>query len=195
TPEQLGSHLRVFPEGQFVAIDRHEDRVVGMCASLIVLWERYDMLDCWEDFTANGMFTNHDAQRGRTLYGAEIIVDPTLQGHGIGGKLYAIRRELGERLRLVRIPGGAPLRSYHPPPARAATAARRLLHHRPPWRDRRPDPELPPPRGLPRAGGRPALPERRPRQSRLRRAHRVAEPPAGRAASRCGSADAVPAQG
>ena len=113
TPEQLGSHLRVFPEGQFVAIDRQEDQVVGMCASLIVLWDRYDMLDSWEDFTVDGMFTNHDPQRGRTLYGAEVLVDPTLQGHGIGGKLYAARRELVERLGLLRIRGGARLRTYH----------------------------------------------------------------------------------
>ena len=113
TPAQLGSHLRLFPRGQFVAIDRQEDRVVGMCASLVVLWDHYDMLDCWEDFTADGMFTNHDPQHGRTLYGAEVIVDPTLQGHGIGGKLYAARRELAERLGLLRIRGGARLRSYH----------------------------------------------------------------------------------
>jgi GNAT superfamily N-acetyltransferase len=113
TAVQLGSHLRVFPEGQFVAIDRQEDRVVGMCASLVVLWQCYDMLDSWEDFTADGMFTNHDPRRGHTLYGAEIIVDPTLQGHGIGGKLYAMRRDLAERLGLLRIRGGARLRSYH----------------------------------------------------------------------------------
>lgn len=113
TREQLGSHLRVFPEGQFVALDRREDRVVGMCAGLVVRWDRYDMLDSWEDFTADGMFTNHDPERGRTLYGAEVIVDPTLQGHGIGGKLYAARRELVERLDLPRIRGGARLRSYH----------------------------------------------------------------------------------
>ncbi len=111
--EQLGSHLRVFPEGQFVVIDREADRVVGMCASLIVRWDRYDMLDSWEDFTADGRFTNHDPEHGRTLYGAEAIVDPMLQGHGIGGKLYAARRELIERLGLLRIRGGARLRSYH----------------------------------------------------------------------------------
>jgi GNAT superfamily N-acetyltransferase len=51
--------------------------------------------------------------RARTLYGAEAIVDPTLQGHGIGGKLYAARFELVERLGLLRIRGGARLRSYH----------------------------------------------------------------------------------
>src|SRR5262245_54886521 len=60
TPEQLASHLRVFPEGQLVALDRELDRVVGMSASLIVRWERYDEFDSWEDFTADGMFTNHD---------------------------------------------------------------------------------------------------------------------------------------
>jgi hypothetical protein len=59
------------------------------------------------------MFTNHDAEHGHTLYGAEAIVDPTLQGHGIGGRLYAARRELVERLGLLRIRGGARLRSYH----------------------------------------------------------------------------------
>lgn len=112
TPEQLASHRRIFPEGQFVALDREVDRVVGMSASLIVRWERYDEFDSWEDFTADGMFTNHDAS-GRTMYGAEVIVDPTLQGHGIGGKLYAARRELIARRGLPRIRGGARLRSYH----------------------------------------------------------------------------------
>jgi GNAT superfamily N-acetyltransferase len=113
TAEQLDSHLRVFPDGQFVVIDRQTDRVVGMCASLIVRWDHYDTFDDWEDFTACGMFTNHDPEHGRTLYGAEAIVDPTLQGHGIGGKLYEARRELVERLGLPRIRGGARLRSYH----------------------------------------------------------------------------------
>ena len=112
-PEQLASHLRVFPEGQFVALEREGDRVVGMSANLIVRWARYDEFDSWEDFTADGMFTNHDPVHGRTMYGAEAIVDPTLQGHGIGGKLYATRRALIERLGLPRIRGGARLRSYH----------------------------------------------------------------------------------
>ena len=112
-PEQLASHLRVFPEGQFVALEREGDRVVGMSANLILRWARYDEFDSWEDFTADGMFTNHDPVHGRTMYGAEAIVDPTLQGHGIGGKLYATRRELIERLGIPRIRGGARLRSYH----------------------------------------------------------------------------------
>jgi len=112
-PEELASHRHVFPEGQFVAVQGREERVVGMCASLVVHWDDYHTLDSWQEFTANGMFTNHDPQRGHTLYGAEIIVDPTLQGHGLGHGLYAARFELVERLGLRRIRGGGRLRDYH----------------------------------------------------------------------------------
>lgn len=109
---QLSSHLQVFPEGQFVGVYGADEKVVGMCASLIVDWEDYNTLDDWEQFTADGMFTNHDPQHGRTLYGAEVIVDPTLQHHGIGDKLYAARRELVESQRLFRIRAGSRLRGY-----------------------------------------------------------------------------------
>jgi GNAT superfamily N-acetyltransferase len=111
-PEQLASHRRVFPEGQFVAVQGPDEHVVGMCASLIVSWEDYKMLDSWDTFTADGSFTCHDP-KGRTLYGAEVMVDPRVQHHGVGDKLYAARRELAERLRLLRIRAGARLRDYH----------------------------------------------------------------------------------
>jgi len=112
TPQQLSSHLRVFPEGQFVAVYGPEEKLVGMCASLVVDWEDYNLLEDWEQFTADGMFTNHDPGRGRTLYGAEVIVDPTLQHHGIGDKLYAARRTLTESHRLLRIRAGSRLCGY-----------------------------------------------------------------------------------
>jgi Acetyltransferase (GNAT) family len=113
TAEQLSSHLRVFPEGQCVAVLQPGETVVGMAASLIVDWDDYNMLDDWERFTADGMFSNHDPVRGNTLYGAEVIVDPTLQHHGIGDKLYGFRRNLTESLKLRRIRAGARLRGYH----------------------------------------------------------------------------------
>jgi ribosomal protein S18 acetylase RimI-like enzyme len=109
---QLSSHLAVFPEGQFVAVYGPDHKVVGMSASLIVDWEDYAMLDSWEQFTADGMFTNHDPGRGRTLYGAEVIVDPSLQHHGIGDKIYCARRLLTESHKLLRIRAGSRLRGY-----------------------------------------------------------------------------------
>ncbi len=110
---QLASHLNVFPEGQFVAVESDTERVVGMAASLIILWDDYDMTASWRDFTDTGMFTNHDPSRGRTLYGAEVMVTPDRRRVGIGKKLYAARRELVERLGLRRIRAGARLRGYH----------------------------------------------------------------------------------
>jgi GNAT superfamily N-acetyltransferase len=111
--EQLASHLAVFPEGQFVAVEEETGRIVGMAASLIVLWDDYDMTSSWRDFTEHGTFTNHDPQNGRTLYGAEVMVRPNEQGRGIGQKLYAVRRALVRRLGLLRIRAGARLAGYH----------------------------------------------------------------------------------
>jgi ribosomal protein S18 acetylase RimI-like enzyme len=113
TPTQLGSHLEVFAAGQFVAVYGEDQHLVGMGSSLIVDWDHYDMFDDWEDFTANGMLTNHDPVHGKTLYGVEIIVDPTLQGHGLGHALLRAQKEVAENFRLRRMRGGARLRDYH----------------------------------------------------------------------------------
>lgn len=110
---QIRSHLSMFPEGQFVAIEVATQRVVGMAASLIILWDDYDQRMDWNSFTSNGMFTNHDPAKGRTLYGAEVMVRPTLQRSGIGKRIYQARREVAERLGLLRIRAGARLRGYH----------------------------------------------------------------------------------
>jgi GNAT superfamily N-acetyltransferase len=112
THAQLTSHLRIFPQGQFVAVEADSGRVVGMAASLIVHWEDYDPMEHWRDFTDSGMFTNHDPVRGRTLYGAEVMVLPAVQRRGIGSKLYGARRRLVEGLGLLRIRAGARLRGY-----------------------------------------------------------------------------------
>lgn len=109
---QLSRHLEIFPEGQLVAVDRGHE-VVGYAASLIVYWDDYRMESPWKEFTDGGMFTNHDPARGRTLYGAEVMVHPEVRGGGVGGRLYAARREVAERLGLLRIRAGARLRNYH----------------------------------------------------------------------------------
>lgn len=111
--DQLASHLRIFPEGQFVAVEEITGHIVGMAASLIILWDDYELSGNWQDFTDQGMFTNHDPFRGRTLYGAEIMVHPGRQARGIGSALYGVRRELTERLGLLRIRATGRLRGYH----------------------------------------------------------------------------------
>ncbi len=110
--EHLQSHLYVFPAGQFVAEEVASGRIVGMAASLIIRWDEYKVTGNWFRFTDNGYFTNHDPENGRTLYGAEIMVEPSMQGRGIGKKIYAARRNLCRDLRLRRIRAGARLRGY-----------------------------------------------------------------------------------
>jgi GNAT superfamily N-acetyltransferase len=112
--DQLASHLEVFPEGQLTAVELGDDgaeTVVGMAASLIVRWDDYEIDFHWHDFTDRGYFTNHDPS-GRTLYGAEVMVAPGMQGRGVGSALYAARDALLRRAHLLRIRAGARLRGY-----------------------------------------------------------------------------------
>ena len=113
TEKELALHLEIFPEGQLVAVETATNEIVGMSASLIILWDDYEMEESWHDFTDGGKFTNHDAENGRTLYGAEVMVAPDRRGKGIGKKIYLARRELVENLGLLRIRAGARLRNYH----------------------------------------------------------------------------------
>lgn len=110
--EQLASHHAVFPEGQFVALERRSGNVVGMAASLVIPWDDYEPQGAWRGFTAGGYFTNHDAVNGKTLYGAEVMTAPRLQGRGVGSALYAARRALAEGFGLLRIRAGSRLRGY-----------------------------------------------------------------------------------
>ncbi len=111
TETALASHLKMFPQGQFVAQEKETGRVLGMAASLVILWDDYEIDDNWRDFTDHGLFTNHDSQ-GHTLYGAEVMVHPESQGMGVGKKIYAARRELARSMALWRIRAGARLRGY-----------------------------------------------------------------------------------
>lgn len=120
TAEQLASHLAVFPEGQILVEERATGAIAGMAFSLIVRWDDYDFQAEWREWTDRGFFTNHDPANGRTLCGAEVMVDPRLQRQGIGKLLYAARRDLVRRLGLRRIRAGARLSGYHRWAARLA---------------------------------------------------------------------------
>jgi GNAT superfamily N-acetyltransferase len=111
--EQLASQRQVFREGQFVVIEKRTNKVVGFSASLIIDWDDYKEHTEWFDITDNGYFTNHDPEHGKTLYGAEVMVDAEKRGQGVGKIIYQAREDLVRRLRLLRIRAGARLRDYH----------------------------------------------------------------------------------
>jgi len=111
TDDYLRSHLMVFPEGQFVAVDPASQAVLGYAATLIVKWDDFERLDSWNTLTATGTFSTHNPE-GETLYAAEVLVDPACRGRGVGRAIYEGRRALLERLGLSRIRAGARLRGY-----------------------------------------------------------------------------------
>ena len=49
----------------------------------------------------------------KAIFGAEIIVDPAFQGHGIGSGLWRAHRAIAEHWQLWRTRGGARLCDYH----------------------------------------------------------------------------------
>lgn len=109
-PEQLQSHLDLFPEGQFIA--ELDGEIVGAASSLIVNLGKDPLRPhTYYGITDDGYFYNHDAQ-GDTLYGADVYVDPKVQRGGIGKALYAQRRDLCRKLNLRRILAGGRLWGY-----------------------------------------------------------------------------------
>ena len=109
-PEELESHLRVFPEGQFVAIEP-DGTVVGSASTLIVSLNPKYAEHTWKGITANGLFTNHNP-KGDSLYGADISTHPKYRHEGIGKMLYDARKQLVKELHLRRMIGGGRLFNY-----------------------------------------------------------------------------------
>lgn len=108
--KKLQQQLQIFPQGQIVA--ENENGLVGCASSLIVLWDDWSESHDWVEITGDGTFSNHNPD-GRTLYGAEVFVDPTLHGAGIGHALYEGRRALCRGMNLKRIIACGRLPGYH----------------------------------------------------------------------------------
>ena len=108
--DKFETQMDAFPEGQFVAEWRGS--IVGAASSLIVQWNDYSVEHTWKGVTGDGSFSTHDIG-GRTLYGAEVVVNATRQGVGIGRALYRARRQLCTQLGLRRIIAAGRLPLYH----------------------------------------------------------------------------------
>jgi len=106
----LISHLRIFPQGQLVAL--HKGKIVGAVATLIVDLGRDPLRHhTWSGITDSGYFTTHDPAAD-TLYGADVYVHPETRGLGVGAALYEARRQLCRRLNKRRILAGGRLWHY-----------------------------------------------------------------------------------
>lgn len=110
SPARLREQLEVFPQGQVVA--EADGGLVGYAGSLVVQWDHWAESHTWREITGAGTFEHHDPL-GRTLYGAEVFVDPQMQGSGLGHLLYEARRSICRVMNLKRIIACGRLPGYH----------------------------------------------------------------------------------
>jgi predicted amidohydrolase/GNAT superfamily N-acetyltransferase len=110
TAEELKHHLTIFPEGQLVATDE-TGRVLGSASSLIIDWDDYAESAKWSTITGNGTFDTHNPL-GKTLYGADMGVDPLAHRQGIGSLLYEARKKLIRERGLKRLLTGGRIPGY-----------------------------------------------------------------------------------
>lgn len=111
TVEELEDHRQVFPQGQFVAFDCNRDAVAGVHFTLRLRMMDFHLDDPWDVLTAGGSFLDHNPE-GPTLYGADIMVHPAQQHHGLGHALTDRARGLVQQERLWRMVGASRLPGY-----------------------------------------------------------------------------------
>lgn len=95
----IRSHLRHFPEGQFVA--EMEGRVVGSCSNTIVTEAKWQAHGSWIETVGDYMLRDFSPE-GTTLYGLDITVHPNARRKGVGRAFYETRYDLCRQRGLVR---------------------------------------------------------------------------------------------
>ncbi len=81
-------HIELFPEGQFVALDR--ERVVGMTSTIRMRFDFGHVEHTFADVIQGGWLTSHEPE-GDWLSGADIGTHPAYRRRGIARGLYAAR--------------------------------------------------------------------------------------------------------
>lgn len=101
TTEKYLHHLKLFPEGQFVALAEINGKEVpvGAASAFRTHSDFFNHDHTFQEAIADGWLTHHNPE-GEWLYGVDMMVHPEFRGQGIGSKLYNARRELVRRLNL-----------------------------------------------------------------------------------------------
>ncbi|MCE1204575.1 MAG: GNAT family N-acetyltransferase [Holophagaceae bacterium] len=107
----LLTHLRVFPEGQLIAVTP-DGSIVGSASSLRIASNIAVEPHTWSEITGYGQLTTHDPA-GDALYGVNIVVDPGYQSKGYARLLYDARIRLARQLGCKRIVAGARIPGFH----------------------------------------------------------------------------------
>jgi GNAT superfamily N-acetyltransferase len=101
--EHFANHVRLFPEGQFMALDAAKGRLVGTTAGFLTHHDHIHP-DHFKHHTfyeaiAQGWLWNHNP-RGNYYYGVDMCVHPDYRGQGIARLLHNARKVLCKRIGL-----------------------------------------------------------------------------------------------
>jgi len=100
TEAHIANHLSLFPEGQFVAIDPDDGRVVGMTAGFRTHFDfHHTQGHTFLRAISNGWFWRHNPH-GSHYYGADMSVHPDYRGRGIARGFHDARKALCKQLGL-----------------------------------------------------------------------------------------------
>jgi len=113
TEAMYRKHLKLFPEGQFVALAQvnGQPRVIGSTTTFRTNFNFDDIQHTFMQAIADGWLTNH-LPDGEWLYGADMGIHPDYRGLKIGSRFYEARRQLVRRLKLRGEIAGAMLPGY-----------------------------------------------------------------------------------
>lgn len=100
TEAHIANHIRLFPDGQFVALDAASGAVLGMTAGFRTHFDfEHTHGHTYLRAISNGWFWRHNP-RGSYYYGADMSVHPDHRGKGIARKFHDARKALCRRLAL-----------------------------------------------------------------------------------------------
>lgn len=112
TAAELAEHHRLYPQGQFVAEHVPTSEVAGVHFTLRLRFLDFHHDDPWDVLTDHGTFDDHDPVNGFTLYGADLMIAPEHQHHGLAHALTDVARGLARAERLWRMVGASRLPGY-----------------------------------------------------------------------------------
>jgi len=96
--DQYKAHVKLFPEGQFVALDGN--KVVGATSSTRYHFDiNHQEHHTFYEVMGGGWFTTHDPE-GEWLYGMDVSVHPDYRGKGVARALYRARQYTCKQLGL-----------------------------------------------------------------------------------------------
>ena len=109
TEEHYLSHCRIFPQGDFVALEG--EKVVGAGAGFFTNFDFEHPNHRFMEMIGNGHHSTHNPD-GEWYYGSDISVHPDYRGRGIGGMLYAARQGLVREYKRKGIVAGGTIPGY-----------------------------------------------------------------------------------